>query len=527
MESPLTQALASPPSDVFREARRVAIMDMGSNSWRVIVVEYVPGLSFKLVDEVQETVRLSEGMAELNVLRPAAMDRGVRAAQIFAAFCTASGITDIVAAGTSAIRDAQNQARFLQRIAKDAGLTVRVLSGEEEAWYGYLAAVNSTTITDGFVMDLGGGSLQLTRVEGRKSVRSVSFPLGVVRLTEGFLTSDPVKEKEVAALADMLRGQLRQLDWFTAAEGMQLVAEGGNVRLVARLQQKRLAYPLDIIHGFELPAVAVADVREALSRATIAQRRRIDGMKPERADISLAGAIVLQEVMRAGGFDRATISGQGVREGLFYERFFTAAPGEPAPMFEDVRASAILNFGHVYRFQEAHARHIAHLTGRMLAQLPPEAHDLRPGEADILWAASMLHDIGMSIDYHDHHKHGSYLVLNSGLPGYSHREIALIALLIRYHRKGKPTLDELDSLCEPQDARRLEQMTALLRLAEQIDRARDGAVRDLRITRSGSGCIMELVTQGDEQVPLWAVERHRDLFTNAFGMPVEFVPVPN
>jgi exopolyphosphatase/guanosine-5'-triphosphate,3'-diphosphate pyrophosphatase len=514
------------PSDVFRESQRVAIMDMGSNSWRVIVVEYVPGLSFKLIDEVQEAVRIGEGMAELNVLRPAAMDRATRAAQIFAAFCAATGMDDIVAVGTSAIRDAANQARFLQRMEREAGLKVRVLSGEEEAYYGYLAAVNSTTLDRGFVMDLGGGSLQITRVENRQSVRSVSFPLGAVRLTEGFLSSDPVTPKEVGALADMLREQLKSLDWFAYEEGMQLIGEGGNVRLVARLQQKRVLYPLDILHGFELSSGQVAEVREGLTRATVAQRRRIDGMKPERADISLAGAVVVQEVLRAGGFESLTISGQGVREGLFYERFFSGESRQGAPMFANVRADNVLNFGHVYRFQEAHARHIAHLTTRMFDQLPEGAHDLRPQDRELLWAASMLHDVGMSIDYHDHHKHGSYLVLNSGLPGYTHREIALIALLIRYHRKGKPTLDELAAVCEPKDERRLEQMTALLRLAEQIDRARDGAVRDLRLTPAGAGCIMELVTQGDEQVPLWAVERHRDLFTSAFGLPLEFVPVP-
>jgi exopolyphosphatase/guanosine-5'-triphosphate,3'-diphosphate pyrophosphatase len=138
----------------------------------------------------------------------------------------------------------------------------------------------------------------------------------------------------------------------------------------------------------------------------------------------------------------------------------------------------------------------------------------------------MLHDIGMSIDYHDHHKHSSYLILNSGLPGYTHREIAMVALLARYHRKGRPTLDELAMITEPGDDVRLEQMTALLRLAEQIDRSRDSVVRDVRLTLIGSHCLMELLTQGDEQVPLWAVERHRELFESAFNLTLEFVPVP-
>lgn len=513
-------------SDVFRDARRVAVIDMGSNSWRVVVFEYVPNLSFKLIDEVQEGVRIGEGMADLNVLRPAAMDRAARAAGIFAGFCAASGISDIIAVGTSAIRDAQNQARFLQRMEKEAGLQVRVLSGEEEAWYGYLAAVNSTTLENGFVIDLGGGSLQIIRVEGRRSVQAVSFPLGAVRLTEGFLKSDPATNKEMNALSEMLRGQFRKLGWLAREEGMQLIGEGGNVRLLARLQQKRTLYPLDILHGYELHSAQVDEVKDALARVPVSQRKRVDGMKPERADISLAGAIVVQELLRASGFESLTISSQGVREGLFYERFFSDDRPEGVPLFKDVRRANVLNLGHVYRFQERHADHIAHLTLQMFDQLPAALHSLRPEERDILWAASMLHDIGMSIDYHDHHKHGSYLVLNSGLPGYTHREIALVALLIRYHRKGKPTLDELASVTAPGDEARLEQMTALLRLAEQIDRSRDGVVQDVRLTVTGDHCLMELVTHGDEQVPLWAVERHRELFESAFGLKIEFVPVP-
>ena len=152
-------------SDVYKDSQRIAIIDMGSNSFRLIVVEYVPKLSFRVVDEVAESVRLSEGMGEENMLRAAAMGRASRVAQIYAAFCKASGISEIIAVGTSAIRDARNQSSFLKRLEAETGLAVRVLSGEEEAYYSYLGAVNSTTLEKGFVLDMGGGSLQISRVE--------------------------------------------------------------------------------------------------------------------------------------------------------------------------------------------------------------------------------------------------------------------------------------------------------------------------------------------------------------------------
>jgi len=213
-----------------------------------------------------------------------------------------------------------------------------------------------------------------------------------------------------------------------------------------------------------------------------------------------------------------------MREGLFYERFFDADEGEP-PMFENVRRAAVMNLAHLYRFQEHHAEHIAHLTLSMFDQMPAERLLCGAGEREILWAASMLHDIGVSVDYHDHHKHGSYLIINAGLPAYTHREIALIALLVRYHRKGKPTPDELAGLLDVDDEVRLLQMCAFLRLAEQFDRARDSMVTDVRLSVNESTAHMELITRGDETVALWSADRHRDIFEQAFGLPLELVAV--
>jgi exopolyphosphatase/guanosine-5'-triphosphate,3'-diphosphate pyrophosphatase len=307
---------------------------------------------------------------------------------------------------------------------------------------------------------------------------------------------------------------------------MTMIGEGGSLRLIGHLVQKRISYPLDDLHGYTMTLDQVASIRDELARLTIAGRARLSGMKPDRADISLAGAVVVHEIMRAAGFGEMTICSQGLREGLFYERFLASEAGAP-PIFGDVRRASVLNLAHVYRFQEKHAEHIARLTLSMFDQLPPPANQCSVVERELLWAASMLHDIGVGIDYHDHHKHGSYLILNAGLPAHTHREIALIALLVRYHRKGTPKLDELASLLQPGDEACLLQLTSLLRLAEQIDRSRDGVVRDVRLTVRGGAATLELIARGDEQVALWSVEHHRDIFEQAFGLSLEVVSVPD
>ena len=509
-------------SDVYKDSQRVAIIDMGSNSFRLIVVEYVAHLSYRMVDEVAESVRLAEGMTETNILRAAAMDRAVKVVQIYAAFCKAFGITDIIAVGTSAIRDAKNQQPFLARLEAETGIKVRVLSGKEEAYYGYLAAVDSTTLENGFVTDLGGGSIQVSRVVKRKIRESISLPLGAVRMTERFLKSDPVTGNEMDNLRDFLEKQFKALGWFKCKRGMTLVSEGGNVRMMGRMAQKMDNYPLDMLHGYQLSLDQIKTIRNLVAERDVNDRKKLPGMKPERADIALGGVMVMHEAMRLSGFDALTISEQGVRGGLFYERFLAGN----APLFEDVRQASVLNLAHIHRFQEQHAEHIAHLTLSMFDQLPKNIHDCGPGERELLWAASMLHDIGVSVDYTDHHKHSEYLILNAGLPGYSHREIALIALLVRYHRKGNPTPGDLAPLLNKDDDRRLVQLCALLRLAEQIDRSRDGVARDVKLTTGSNWAQLELRVRGDGQVALWSVERHRDIFEQAFGLQLEVTLTP-
>jgi exopolyphosphatase / guanosine-5'-triphosphate,3'-diphosphate pyrophosphatase len=512
-------------SDVYRDSQRVAIIDMGSNSFRLIVIEYVPHLSFKIVDEVREAVRLSEGMAEDNVMNPGAMDRAARAMRIYASFCESSGITDIVAVGTSAIRDARNRAYFLKRVINESHIPVRVLSGEEEAHYAYLAAVNSTTLVNGFVIDMGGGSLEIIRVKNRRQTHEISLPLGAVRTTEGFLRSDPPTPKEIQRLQNHLQEQFKAIKWFRCEPGDQIVAEGGSLRLIGRLIQKKKRYTMDTVHGYEVTLKEMDAVRDELAGMSIHQRKQTPGMKSDRADLSLAGAMVITEAVRAANGDGMMICSQGLREGLFYERFLIGKGG--LPIFENVRQSTVLNLAHLYRFQEKHAEHIAHLTLSMFDQLPETLMQCGKVERELLWAASMLHDIGVSVDYHDHHKHGAYLILNSGLPGYTHREVALIALLTRYHRKGKPTLDEFADLMEPGDDKRLLQLCAPLRLAEQLDRSRDAVVKDVVLKIQDNRAYMEVIFRGDEQVALWALEQHRDIFEQAYGLQLSVIPIPD
>ena len=203
-----------------QDSHQVAVVDLGSNSWRLVVFTYAPGAWWKLTDELYETVRIGAGLAASGRLSDEAMARGLETLSVFGRFCRANGLSgdDVHVVATSAIRDAANGEQFLADAEAATGLTVETLSAEDEARFGYVAAVNTTTLRDGVVLDIGGGSLQLTEVHDRKAGASASFPIGAVRMTEQFLPGPgPAKKKEIARLRTHVREQLSSLDWLTAA----------------------------------------------------------------------------------------------------------------------------------------------------------------------------------------------------------------------------------------------------------------------------------------------------------------------
>ncbi len=501
--------------------QRFAVIDLGSNSFRLVVFTATEGW-WQRTDEIYEAVRIGEGLAATGSLGAMPIARALATLDVFAHFCRASGLAgdQIDAVATSAIRDAKNSELVL-RPAQDAiGLTVRVLTREQEARYGYLAAVNSTTLTDGAVLDLGGGSLQLVHVLDRLEREIGSWPLGAVRMSERFLPGDePASIEQIQALRSHVRGQLAGSRWLQGLGG-RIVGMGGTARNLAAAAQRAAGLPNNGVQGFLLDLDALETLIERLASLPPRERARVPGVKPARADLILAGAIVIEGVLLAGGFTGLEVSEAGLREGIFFERHLGGRDGPP--LFSDVRREGVLNLARRYGMDAPHSRHVAELALGMfdeLAALGVHAGD--PGERELLWAACMLHDIGMSVDYDDHHKHSRYLILNGGLPGFSPKEVAIIAQAARYHRKGMPEPGELAPLFEEGDRERLDRCATLLRLAEDLERSRDQLVRDASLAAPNGTVRMTLQADGETAVPRWAAARERELFERAFGRDLD------
>lgn len=485
---------------------RLAVIDCGSNSFRLVVFTYTDTW-WKRTDEIHEAVRVGEGLEGSGALQPAPMERALETLELYAHFCTATGIEEIRPVATSAIRDASNQAEFLEQARERSGLEVEVLPGEAEARYGYLAAVNTTTISEGVVLDLGGGSMQLTRVADRQAVDARSWPLGAVRMTERFA---PGKKKRTEALREHIAHELSSASWLGDDE--RLVAVGGTVRNLAAAAQLAAGLPSYGIQGFQVTREALGALIEEFTEREPSERGGVPGIKASRGDLILAGALVIDGVMEAGGFDAFEATEAGLREGVFFERLYSDG------LSSDVRRDAVRNLASQYHTDFAHSEHVARLALEIWDALAAQGlHGGEPEERELVWAAAMLHDIGVAVDYDDHHKHSRYLILNAGLPGFSPRETALIGQAARYHRKGNPSLGEFEPVTIKGDSGRLNRIAASVRLAEQLERSRDQSVHACEVLVRNGTAELRLRASGDTRIARWAAERQGDLFKRAFA----------
>lgn len=499
--------------------RRRAVIDLGSNSVRLVVFSVGETGWWKRTDELAEMVRLSGDLGPRGELSPRRAAHALETLRVFAAFCATNGIhgDQIDAVATSAVRDAPDGGAFVARARRATGLPLRVLSQREEAWYGYVAAVNQTSLRDGIVLDIGGGSLELVAVRDRRARELASWPLGAVRVTERFLPGDgPAGPAAVARLRAHVRDQLARAPWVAQAGRARLVGLGGALRTLATAAIRAADLPLETVQGFVLTPAALGALVDRLAALPPAERDRVPGIKRGRAELILGGAVVLQATLEATGAPGIEVLEAGLREGVFLAGELDADP----PLIPDVRRASVRNLALQLGADLVHAEHIAQLARQLLDALP-DAGLPAPGEPELVEAAALLHDVGLAVDYDAHHKHASYLILGAGLPGFTPREVALIALMARYHRKGTPSLGALAPLCGPGDEQLLLRGAALLRIAEQLERNRDQAVHGARLRRAADdGVVLELDADGDTVVAEWAVGRQGALFQRAFGAPL-------
>jgi len=468
------------------DRRIVAVIDLGSNSARLLVARALSPTAFEVVDEERFDARLGEGWSREG-LAPAAFERGLRALRVMVQVARSFGPSDLLVVGTEALRRASDADDFVDRAWREAGVRVRVLSGEEEAYAGFLGVVNSTLLTTGHVIDLGGGSLELMRVEGRRLASVQSAPLGALYATERYLGSNPPTPREVRALRKAVRGVFDR----QAAAG-PLFATGGAVRNLARMVRLRRSYPLRRLHGLELTRREIHRLAGSLVSADREDRRRMPGIGSTRVDTLPAAAVVIDEVMDRLGVESLTVSGQGLREGVAWQALRGFAATIP-----DVRGASIAGLALANGVDELAAEPVVTAAG-VLFEATRTLHGLGDAEGELLRHGARLAGIGMHVDYYHRDRHAEYLIHSGDLRGFTHREIVLLAGLAKGSAGGPADLTPYRTLLGDGDARRVTVLAAILGAARAVNRRRPSPV--LGFVPVAEGGTLRLLLRGRDSL---------------------------
>ncbi len=456
--------------DRVRPDRTVGVMDLGSNTARFVAFETSSSGAVRPVFEAKDVPRLGSATGPDQRLSDAAIERGVATVRRFARLVRDLSVPRTLAVATSAVRDAPNGGEFVRRVERATGVLLRVIPGTEEARYGYLGVASAWALDDDIVFDLGGGSLQIVEVRGGALRNSVSLPLGALRLSQRFLERDPPRRRELDELRGHVRETLSSVFEAFGGQGYRVNGIGGTVRALARAAIELRAYPIRRVHGYPLYRTEIDALAELLGEMPAEKRRAIPGIGGDRADVVLAGIVVLEEMLRATGVDRLVVSGTGIREGIALEAIGAKLPAPSATLAERSAAAAAESF----RFRIDHGRELAETALQLYGLLAPRA-GWTESDRLALCVAAWMHDAGTAIDLWQHEAHSAYLIQNYPIWGLDQREV-LLASLIAYLHEGSDLPSEWKRGFQPilrsSDLDTARQLGALLEVAELTHPAR-------------------------------------------------------
>ncbi len=496
---------------------RLAAIDLGTNSVRSIVVEVDKGGKYRVLDDEKATVRLGEGIAKEGAISPAAWQRSMEALSRMKKIIDGYGVIGIETVATSAVRRAANGAAFVKTVADNLGLAIEIISGEEEAGLAVLSALHSFSMegTRYVVADIGGGSVELVTALGSHIDEIYSLDLGAVVLTERFITTDPISHRDHLCLRRKVRKTLRAAFPPEEYPVSCLLGSGGTMTSIAAMVMAMRKEEYGSIHGYEVLRSEVVHLLAMLLRKDLKDRRSLPGLNPERADIIIAGVTVVDELMELFKVNLLKINERGIREGLILKglKKHHLLPAEVQPRnWRD----AVLEFARSCHHDEAHSQQVAGLALEIFATLVVP-FGFAERERQMLEAAALLHDVGYFISYSGHHKHTYHLVRHADLFGFSPREREIIAHIARYHRKSLPKkTHESFARLSSQDRIIVKRLGGILRLADGLDRRRNGVVSALDCTLSKSAFTVKGRGEGDISVELFGGKAKGDLFEEAF-----------
>ncbi|MBP1611206.1 MAG: Ppx/GppA phosphatase [Acidobacteria bacterium] len=497
--------------------KRLAAIDIGTNSIRCIVVEVLDNGKFRVLDDEKATVRLGESLQDGGGISPVAWERALENLVRMKKIVDGYGVDAVEAVATSAVRRASNGPEFTRAVAERTGIEISIISGEEEAHLLALSVLHNFDL-EGMryaMVDIGGGSVEIVTAAGNLIEEFYSLELGAVALTEKFLHHDPVSRDDLSRLQRHIRSSLKNALAGDEVKTQSIVASGGTVTSIASMIMAMRREGYGSVHCYEVLRSDVVHLLAMLHRKNLNERKSIPGLNPDRADIIVAGVAVIDELMRFFDANILRVNERGIREGLILKSlkkhdFIDESNGQ-----RNWRTAA-LEFARSCLVNEEHAKQVSRLALSIFDVLS-DTFSLKDRERQFLEAAALLHDIGYLISYASHHKHSYHLVRHADLFGFTPREREIIANVCRYHRKSLPKKKhEGFAGLASEDRLLVNRLGGILRLADGLDRRRNSLVKNLQCTLSQTTFRVMLQGEEDLSVEIFGGREKADLLESAF-----------
>lgn len=531
-------------SESGHRPRRLAAIDVGTNSLRLIVVEAHPDGSYKLIDDEKAITRLGKGLGETRRLAADTMEDSALTIARMKGIAQGYGVEQLRVVGTAACREAINREEFTELVRERAGVELEVISADEEARLAY-ASVDYAFDLSGAnvaVVDIGGGSTEIVLSSSGVIEKVATLPLGAVRLTERFGPGDDHAgggdKRGYKAMRRYIEHVIDERFGKAPFVPQIMFGTGGTFTTLASVsmhkgESRNAADVLPFtVRGYEMQRSDVKHALDMLRATPVRSRARIPGLSPDRAEIIVAGLTIAERVMKQLGVNALRVHDRGIRDGIILSMIrelypATAAEGSPLAHDPHDRLRCARQFGTSCRYEELHSNHVARLSVRLFDQLAAHTKGKKdwatPESRELLEAAAILHDVGYFINYARHHKHSYHMIIHSDLQGFTHREREIVANLARYHRRSAPKKRHASfaGLAEADQAL-VKRLAAILRVADGLDRRHVQGVRSLDVVAQRGRVQIVVTADEDPSVDVWGAERKKDLFEDVFDTRLEF-----
>ena len=500
--------------------QRIAIIDIGSNSARLVISHIYKNGAYNMVYNQKEALRLSQKVDGQNLLTEEAFTSTLDTMRSFAHMCKIYQADKTIAVATAAIRNASNGPELVAKVAEQTGIQLHIISGKTEAYISYLGVINTLDVKNGIIFDLGGGSTELILFKNRKILESISLPLGAVNTTGMFNTRNEMPPNVYNDLNAFVMSRLAQYPWLKQSN-LPLIGVGGTARTVAKIIQRAKKYPATKIHNYSYPIQTFRSFFNKLCLTNLEQRKKISGLSTERSDIILAGSSIISCLLEATGAKKLITSGCGLREGLFYD-YYSKSNNVPL-IAKNILERSRENTLRLFESDTAHARHITKLALAMFDGWM-ELHKVRKSNRRLLETAALLHDIGITINFYSHARHSAYMIQNAKLFGLTHKEQIITSAIAGWHNgisKNYFKSRFYKEMLTENNWKLINKLSLLLALAESLDYSEMRMVHTLTPSFNKKNALLTLHAEHYPTIEMHQLKDHLSWFKKAFGVELK------